>query len=123
LEEGRERLRAAVWLLIREASMARNLKALVPLVKEFGPTLMAFCTDDRDPDDIVDDGHINGMVRKAVEAGIAPEDAVVVATLNPARWHGLRHLGAIAPGYQADILVLPDLEHFVPEVVLKAGRA
>src|SRR5579864_4284485 len=85
-EEGRDRLRAGVWLLIREASMARNLVALVPLVREFGPTLMAFCTDDRDPEDIVDDGHINGMVRKAVAAGVAPEDALVVATLNPARW-------------------------------------
>src|SRR3954463_10842032 len=96
-EEGRERLRAGLWLLIREASMARNLKALVPLVREFGPTLMAFSPDDRDPDDIVDDGHINGMVRKAVEAGVSPEDALVVATLNPATWHGLRHLGALAP--------------------------
>jgi adenine deaminase len=122
LEEGRERLRAAVWLLIREASMARNLKALVPLVQEFGPTLMAFCTDDRDPDDILDDGHINGMVRKAVEAGVAPEDAVVLASLNPALWHGLRHLGAVAPGFQADLLVLPDLESFRPELVLKSGR-
>ena len=122
LEEGRERLRAGIWLLIREASMARNLKALVPLVRELGPTQIAFCTDDRDPDDIVDDGHINGMVRKAVEAGVSPEDAVVCATLNPASWHGLRHLGAIAPGYQADVLVLPDLESFRPELVLKAGR-
>jgi adenine deaminase len=121
-EEGRERLRAGVWLLIREASMARNLEALVPLVREFGPAQMAFCTDDRDPDDIVDDGHINGMVRKAVAAGVAPEDALVVATLNPARWHGLRDLGAVAPGYQADLLLLPDLESFQPEVVLKTGR-
>jgi adenine deaminase len=122
LEEGRERLRAGIWLLIREASMARNLKALVPLVRELGPTHIAFCTDDRDPDDIRDDGHVNGMVRKAVEAGVSPEDAVVCATLNPATWHGLRHLGAIAPGYQADVLVLPDLESFRPELVLKAGR-
>src|SRR5262249_22237017 len=122
LEEGRERLRAGIWLLIREASMARNLKALVPLVREVGPTHIAFCTDDRDPDDIRDDGHINGMVRKAVEAGVSPEDAVVCATLNPASWHGLRHLGAIAPGYQADVLVLPELESFRPELVLKAGR-
>jgi adenine deaminase len=122
LEEGRERLRAGVWLLIREASMARNLEALVPLVKELGPTLIAFCTDDRDPDDIVDDGHINGMVRKAVEAGVAPEDALVCATLNPATWHGLAHLGAVAPGYQADLLLLPDLESFRPERVLKAGK-
>src|SRR5438067_177327 len=122
LEEGRERLRAGIWLLVREASMARNLTALAPLISEFGPSRIAFCTDDRDPDDIVDDGHVNGMVRKAVELGVAPEDALVCATLNPATWHGLAHLGAIAPGYQADALVLPDLESFRPEQVLKAGR-
>jgi adenine deaminase len=122
VEEGRERLRAGVWLLIREASMARNLKALVPLVRELGPDRMAFCTDDRDPDDIVDDGHVNGMVRKAVEAGVAPADALVLATLNPALWHGLSDLGALAPGYRADLVVLPDLERFVPELVLKGGK-
>jgi adenine deaminase len=121
-EEGRERLRAGIWLLIREASMARNLKALAPLISEFGPSRIAFCTDDRDPDDIRDDGHINGMVRKAVALGVSPEDALVCATLNPATWHGLAHLGAIAPGYQADLLVLPDLEAFRPELVLKSGR-
>jgi adenine deaminase len=63
------------------------------------------------------------MVRRAVETGVAPEDAIVMATLNPATWHGLRHLGALAPGYQADVLVLPDLERFEPELVLKHGRA
>jgi adenine deaminase len=122
VEEGRERLRAGMWLLIREASMARNLLALLPLVHEYGPQRMAFCTDDRDPDDIVDNGHLNGMVRTAVGAGIAPEDALVMATLHPAQWHGLDRLGAIAPGYQADLLLLPDLERFEPELVLKAGR-
>jgi adenine deaminase len=122
VEEGRERLRAGIWLLIREASMARNLSALVPLVRELGPEHIAFCTDDRDPEDIAEDGHINGMVRKAVAAGVAPEDALVVATLNPARWHGLRELGALAPGYRADVLVLPDLEDFRPELVLKRGQ-
>jgi adenine deaminase len=121
-EEGRERLRAGMWLLIREASMARNLHALLPLVKEFGTDFIAFCTDDRDPEDIAENGHINGMVREAVAAGIAPEDAVVLATQNPATWHRLWHLGAIAPGYQADLLVLPDLESFEPEVTLKRGR-
>jgi adenine deaminase len=121
-DEGRERLRAGIWLLIREASMARNLEALVPLVRELGPASIAFCTDDRDPDDIVDDGHINGMVRKAVAAGVEPADAIVCATRNPAVWHGLHHLGAVAPGYQADVLILPDLQSFQPELVLKAGR-
>jgi adenine deaminase len=122
VEEGRERLRAGIWLLIREASMARNLRDLLPLVQEFGPGRMAFCTDDRDPEDIADSGHINQMVREAVAFGVAPEDALVLASHNPALWHGLGRLGAIAPGYQADLLVLPDLERFEPEVVLKAGR-
>jgi adenine deaminase len=121
-EEGRERLRNGMWLLIREASMARNLQALLPLVREFGTNRIAFCTDDRDPEDIAENGHINGMVREAVASGIAPEDAVVLATLNPATWHRLWHLGAIAPGYQADLLLLPDLERFEPELTLKAGR-
>ncbi len=122
VEEGRERLRTGMWLLIREASMARNLQALLPLVQEFGTNRIAFCTDDRDPEDIAENGHINGMVREAVAAGIAPEDAVVLATINPATWHRLWHLGAIAPGYQADLLLLPDLERFEPELTLKAGR-
>jgi adenine deaminase len=122
LEEGRERLRAGMWLLIREASAARNLHALLPLVKEFGPSRIAFCTDDREPEHIAEDGHINSMVREAVAQGIAPEDALVMASHHPALWHGLHHLGAVAPGYQADVLVLPDLERFVPELVLKRGR-
>jgi adenine deaminase len=121
-EEGRERLRAGMWLLIREASAARNLQALLPLVQQLGTERIAFCTDDREPEHIAEDGHINSMVRDAVAAGVAPEDALVLATLNPATWHGLRHLGAIAPGYQADLLLLPDLESFVPETVLKRGR-
>ena len=121
-DEGRERLRAGMWLLIREASMARNLQALLPLVLELGPGRIAFCTDDRDPEDIADGGHINGMVRDAVAAGVAPEAALLMASLHPAQWHGLARHGAIAPGYQADLLLLPDLERFVPDVVLKRGR-
>ena len=122
VEEGRERLRAGMWLLVREASMARNLRALLPLVEEYGPSRIAFCTDDRDPEDIADHGHVNGMVREAVAAGIAPEDAVLMASFHPALWHGLRRHGAIGPGYHADLLVLPDLESFEPDTVLKRGR-
>jgi adenine deaminase len=121
-DEGRERLRSGMWLLIREASMARNLQALLPLVHEFGTNRIAFCTDDRDPEDIAENGHINGMVREAVAAGVAPEDAIVLATINPATWHRLWHLGALAPGYQADMLLLPDLESFEPDMTLKLGR-
>jgi adenine deaminase len=122
-EEGRERLRAGMWLLIREASAARNLRALAPLVIEFGPSRMAFCTDDREPEHIAADGHINAIVRDAVALGVAPEDALVMSSHHPALWHGLDTLGALAPGYQADLLLLPDLDRFVPEIVLKRGRA
>ena len=121
VDEGRERIRAGMWLLIREASMARNLRALLPLVEEYGPGRIAFCTDDRDPEDIADSGHVNGMVREAVAAGIAPEDALLMASLHPALCHGLRHHGAIVPGYQADLLLLPDLVSFAPDTVLKRG--
>ena len=122
VDEGRERLRAGMWLLIREASGARNLRDLLPLVKEYGPARIAFCTDDREPEHIADEGHVNSMVRTAVAEGISPEDAVMMASLNPAVWHRLDHIGAIAPGYQADLLVLPELETFVPELVLKRGK-
>jgi adenine deaminase len=122
IEEGRQRLRVGMWVLIREASGARNLHELLPLVHEFGPNRLAFCTDDREPEHIAEEGHINSMVRDAVAAGVAPEDALVMASLNPALWHSLRDFGALAPGYLADVLVLPDLESFRPEKVLKAGR-
>jgi adenine deaminase len=120
-EEGRQRLRSGMWLLIREASGARNLEALVPLITELGPGRIAFCTDDREPGHIVEEGHINSMVRRAVELGIDPRDVLTVGSHNAATWHGLGDRGAVAPGYRADLLVLPDLERFVPDVVLKDG--
>jgi adenine deaminase len=120
-EEGRERLRAGMWLLIREASGARNLDALLPLVDEFGPGRVAFCTDDREPAHIAADGHINSMVRRAVELGVDARDALTMASHNAATWHGLHDRGAVAAGRRADLLLLPDLERFVPDVVLKDG--
>jgi adenine deaminase len=91
-------------------------------VQEFGPNRMAFCTDDREPEHIASDGHINSMVRDAVAFGIEPTDALVMASHHAAAYHRLDHLGAVAPGHQADVLILPDLERFVPDVVLKRGR-
>ena len=123
VEEGRERLRAGMWLLIREASMARNLRALLPLVEEYGPSRIAFCTDDRDPEDIADNGHINGMVRDAVAAGIAPGGRAADGVLHPAQWHRLARHGAIAPGYQADLLLLPDLEQLRARTSCSSGAA
>jgi adenine deaminase len=122
-EEALEKRRLGMWVMLREASIARNLRDLLPLVKRYGTERCMFCTDDREPGFIVDEGHINQMVRVAVDEGISPEDAIVMATLNPAMYHRLRNLGAIAPGYQADILVLDDLRSFVPRRVLKRGAA
>jgi adenine deaminase len=122
IEEGRERLRSGLWLLIREASAARNLDSLLPLIGELGPSRIAFCTDDREPSHIARDGHINSMVRRAVELGVDPRDALTIASHNAATWHGLSDRGALAAGHRADLLLLPDLEGFVPDLVLKDGR-
>jgi adenine deaminase len=122
-EEALEKRRLGMWVLLREASIARNLRDLLPLVKKYGTERCAFCTDDREPDFIVEHGHINQMVRVAVEEGISSEDAVVMATINAASCHRLWRLGAIAPGYQADILVLEELKSFRPRSVLKRGAA
>ena len=121
-DEALEKRRLGMAVMLREASIARNLRDLLPLVKKYGPERCMFCTDDREPNFIVEEGHINQMVRVAVEDGIPPESALVMASHNAAEYHGLRHLGAIAPGYQADILVLDDLRTFRPSTVFKAGR-
>ena len=103
--------------------MARNLLDLLPLVEEYGPWRIAFCTDDRDPEDIADDGHVNGMVR---EGGRGRDRARGRGRswrrTTPRSGTGSRRHGAIAPGYVADLLVLPDLVSFAPRRVLKRGR-
>ena len=121
-EEALEKRRLGVAVMLREASIARNLRDLLPIVKEFGPAGCMFCTDDREPNFIVEEGHINQMVRVAVEEGIPATDALVMASFNAAQYHRLRHLGALAPGYQADLLVLDDLRDFRPRAVYKRGE-
>ena len=122
LEEALEKRRRGMWVLIREASNARNLRDLLPLVREYGPEHCAFCTDDREPDLLFREGHIDQMCRIAVAEGIAPEDALLMATLHPARAHRLLDRGAIAPGLRADLVLLEDLESFRPAAVCKDGR-
>jgi adenine deaminase len=121
-EEALEKRRLGMGVMLREASIARNLVDLLPLVKRYGPEHCCFCTDDREPNFIVEEGHINQMVRVAVEQGIRPEDALTMASHNAALQHGLERLGALAPGYQADLLILDDLVGFRPRLVLKRGR-
>jgi adenine deaminase len=111
-----------MWVLIREASNARNLIALLEMVREYGPDYCAFCTDDREPDYLHREGHIDEMCRRAVAHGIAVEDVLVMATLHGARAHRLLDRGAIAPGYVADLVLLDDLTTFTNSLVLKGGR-
>ena len=120
-EEALEKRRRGMWVLIREASNAHNLRDLLPLVRRYGPEYCAFCTDDREPDLLYREGHIDQMCRIAVQEGIAPEDVLVMATLHPARCHGLADRGAIAPGLRADLVLLEDLESFRAARVYKDG--
>jgi adenine deaminase len=121
-QEAVEKRRLGTWVMIREGSAARNLEALLPLVLEFGPENCMLVTDDREPHDLLADGHLNNALRKAVALGCPPEHAVVMATLHPARYHRLHQHGAVAPGYVADVVALPDLESFRPVAVWKRGR-
>jgi adenine deaminase len=119
-EEALEKRRKGAWILIREASNARNLEALLPLVQHYGPERCAFCTDDREADVLVDEGHIDSMCRAAVAAGLSVEDALFLASRGGSACHGLDELGAIAPGYRADFALIagPD---FRPSHVFKDG--
>jgi adenine deaminase len=119
--EALEKRRLGMWVMLREASGARNLKDLLPLVKQYGPERCMLCTDDREPRFLVEEGHLDQMLRVAVANGVRAEDALVMATLNAAAYHRLSGLGAVAPGYQADIVVLEDLVEFRVRQVLKRG--
>src|SRR5438093_7613090 len=121
-QEALEKRRLGMWIMIREGSAARNLEALLPLVQEFGPGNCLLCTDDREPDQLLAEGHINHVMRKAVSLGCRPYWAVVMATLFAARYHRLHQHGAVAPGFLADIVAVPHLEAFRPVRVWRRGR-
>ncbi len=118
-EEAIERLRLGMYVMVREGTAAKDLNALIPVLNSCNTRKCVFVTDDRHPADLKE--HINGMVRRAVEAGVNPIKAVQIASLNTAEYFGLNNLGAIAPGYKADLLILPDLKSFKPDIVIKNG--
>ncbi len=122
-EEARAKLRRGMWVLLRDASNARNLLDLLPLIHTYGTNHCALCTDDREPDLLVRSGHINDMMRTAVSrGGLAPEDALILGTLNAALAHGITDIGAIAPGRRANLVVLDNLTDFSPRLVISNGR-
>ena len=118
-DEAIEKLRLGMYVMIREGTAAKDLDALMPVLKTCNTRKCIFVTDDRHPADLKE--HINGMVRRAVEAGVDPVKAVQIASLNTAEYFGLNNLGAVAPGYKADLLILPDLKSFKPDLVIKNG--
>jgi adenine deaminase len=120
-EEAREKLRRGLFVLLREATNARNLRALIPALTPASMRRTALCTDDRQPPDLVDEGGIDAMLRILVEEGVDPAEAVRMATLNPSEHYGLRDRGAIAPGRRADLVVVEDLRGFRVREVFSAG--
>ncbi|MBU0641176.1 MAG: adenine deaminase [Planctomycetes bacterium] len=122
LEEAREKLRLGLTVMIREGSQARNLDALLPLVQPDTLDRFMFVTDDKDVDDLRAEGHIDFMIRRAIAGGLAPVHAIRLATYNPARYFGLDHLGVIAPGKLASLVVLDSLEECRVARVYHAGR-
>jgi len=122
LEEAREKLRAGMAIMIREGSAAKNLSTLLPLVNDHNSHRCFFVSDDLDPKDLVEHGHLDRIIRMAVAKGLDPVRAIQMVTINPASYFKLRGLGAVAPGYSADVVVLDDLRQFNVSDVYKAGR-
>ncbi|MCP4592130.1 MAG: adenine deaminase [bacterium] len=110
VDEAREKLRLGMHIMVREGSAARNLDALLPLVTPETADRFIFVTDDKDVDDLRSEGHIDCMVRRAIEYGIPPIRAIRMAGYTAACYFGLRDLGAVAPGYRASLTVLDDLQ-------------
>ncbi len=122
LAEAREKLRAGMYIYLREGSTARNLEALLPLVTPATARRCLLVSDDLHPDDILNDGHLDRILRRAVSLGLDPVTALQMVTINPARRFGLSWQGAIAPGYLADLVVLAgDLADFDVCRVFKNG--
>jgi adenine deaminase len=122
LEEAREKLRLGLTLFLREATNARNLKTLLPLVTPENHHRICFCTDDRQPADLLDEGHIDFMVRVAIAEGIDPIMALRMATWNTASYFRLHDRGAITPGRRADLMVFSDLQAPRAEIVFRGGQ-
>ncbi len=122
LEEAEEKRRKGMWLFMREGSASQNLVALAPSIVAHGPDHAAFCTDDREPSTLLGAGHINDCARLAVAHGISEIDAILLASTNPAGYHGFTALGSLGPGFQADILVFDNLADWEPNYVFQAGR-
>src|SRR4030043_344523 len=121
LKEAKEKLKNGMWIMIREGTTARNLRSLLPLVNPKNSRRFLLVTDDRHPKELLQEGHIDSMVRQAIRWGTDPILAIQMATLNTAEYFRLDDLGAIAPGYRADIVSFDHLGRFQIKKVFKDG--
>jgi len=122
LAEAQEKLELGFYLMLREGSLAKNLADLLPAVTPQTRRRAMLVTDDSHPQDLLEQGHLNRVLAKAVSLGLDPVAAVTLATLNPAEYFGLRDRGAIAPGLAADLVAVEDIKEFRVDKVWKNGR-
>jgi adenine deaminase len=120
--EAAEKLAAGMHIMVREGTCARNLDDLFDLIDPHTARRMMWCTDDRHPHDLLDEGHVDAAVRKAITRGLDPVTAIQMATLNPAEYFRLDRVGAVAPGRLANLVVVSDLERLAIDAVYVSGR-
>ena len=121
IEDAMAKLRNGQFIMIRDGTAAKNLEALVDLLKQPYYDRCMFCTDDKHPIDLLEKGHIDYIIKKAISYGVDPIVAVKTACHNPARYFALNNRGAIAPGYLADFAIIDSFESFNVELVYKKG--
>ncbi|MFT8318965.1 MAG: adenine deaminase [Sporolactobacillus sp.] len=121
-DEARERLSRGMYVMIRQGTVAKDLAQLIGMVTPSNSRRFLFCTDDKYPDDLLTEGNVDANVRLAIESGVSPITAIQMASLNAAECYGLLEKGAIAPGYEANFLLLDDLKAFKVQQVYIKGK-
>jgi adenine deaminase len=123
LKEAMEKLRKGMHIMIRQGAHEKNLQDLIPIINDFNSSHVSLVSDDRDPIDLRENGHVDYLVRLCISLGLAPIRAIQMASINTARYFGLNNSGAIAPGFKADFILLDDLKSFrISQVFLDGKR-